>query len=798
MQQNSEPLQKSPKTRTWYDMRIKEKLKIKPISFRAKIIFILIIVVVMGSLVALGLGIHLFSNTVLKQARNKVKVDMNSALIVYNNRLRDIELVVHLTSERKFLKEGIVAGQLEALKSELERVRESHGLDVLTLTDKNGKVTVRSRYPYNVGDDESNDELVCRALKKRVVASTQIVPRGELKKEGVGLERQAYMVFIPTPKTKPRPEDRETSGMMLKVAVPVLDNNNNLMGALYGAKLLNRDYSIVDRIRDTVYKGGKYRGRDMGTATIFQWDLRISTNVKNPNGLRAIETRASEEVYDTVLENGKDWVGRAFVVNDWYIAAYNPIENIKGEVIGMLYVGILEQPFLDIRNNVIRDFLGIALLGVITVLILGFFLARSITRPIAGLVRATEEVSRGNLDYRVEIQSKDEFRTLGLSFDRMAKSLKDTLKAKDSVNEELRRSEEKYRSLFERVRHGIFISSKDGRFIDCNQAMLDMLGYANKEEFLALDIARDVYLNPKDREIFQGLIERDGFVKDFEVDFKGKDGQKITILLTAHVKRDKSDEIISYEGLNIDITERKMIEEKLKDLNTHYLEVLGFATHEIKQPLGILKGYLIMFRDKTIGPLSTDKQKQAVDSMLRSTNRLIDMSDKYLRLSKIETGELEITKKRFALFQEVINPLIRRETMNANEKGMKISVENRKGFERVEIEADPLLLDVVYTNLVSNALKYGREGGEISLGFKENEKGFTLSVRNEGEGIPQNKLEAVFEKFMRLDEKSPLRGSGLGLYNTREVIVRHGGKIWAESEQGKWVKFIFTLPKNQE
>jgi len=167
-------------------------------------------------------------------------------------------------------------------------------------------------------------------------------------------------------------------------------------------------------------------------------------------------------------------------------------------------------------------------------------------------------------------------------------------------------------------------------------------------------------------------------------------------------------------------------------------------------------------------------------------------------ISKIETGELEITKKRFALFQEVINPLIRRETMNANEKGMKISVENRKGFERVEIEADPLLLDVVYTNLVSNALKYGREGGEISLGFKENEKGFTLSVRNEGEGIPQNKLEAVFEKFMRLDEKSPLRGSGLGLYNTREVIVRHGGKIWAESEQGKWVKFIFTLPKNQE
>jgi len=777
-------------------MRIKEKFMSKPISFRAKIIFILIIVVVMGGLMALGLGIHLFSNTVLKQAQNKVKTDMNSAWILYNNKLKDLELVVHLTSERKFLKEGIVVGQVGALKRELQRVRETYGLDVLTLTDKKGKVLVRTRYPYNVGDDESNDELVCRALEKRIVASTQIVPREELNKEGVGLERQAYMVFIRTPRAKPRSEDRETSGMMLKVAVPVLDDNNNLLGVLYGGELLNRDYSIVDRIKDTVYKGEKYKGRDMGTATIFQWDLRISTNVKKPNGLRAIETRASEEVYDTVLENGKDWVGRAFVVNDWYMTAYDPIKSIKGEVIGMLYVGILEQPFLDIRNNVIRDFLGIAILGVIIVLILGFFLAKSITKPIVGLVRATEEVSRGNLDYRVEIKSKDEFRTLGHSFNTMAKSLKDTLKAKDSINEKLRRSEEKYRSLFERVLHGIFISSREGRFIDCNQAMLDMLGYANKEKFLAMDITRDLYLNPRDREVFQGLIERDGFVKDFEVDFKRKDGEKITILLTAHAKRGESGEIINYEGLNIDITERKMIEEKLKDLNTHYLELLGFATHEIKQPLGILKGYLIMLRDEAIGPLSSDRQKQAVDSMLKSTNRLTDMSNKYLRLSKIESGELEITRNRFGLFQEVISPLIRHEMMNANEKKMKITIENKKAFEKVEIEADPLLIDVVYTNLVTNAIKYGREGGKISLGFEENEKSFTFNVRNEGEGIPQNKLEAVFAKFMRLDEKSPLKGSGLGLYNSKGVIEKHGGEIWAESEQGKWANFIFTLPKD--
>jgi len=365
-----------------------------------------------------------------------------------------------------------------------------------------------------------------------------------------------------------------------------------------------------------------------------------------------------------------------------------------------------------------------------------------------------------------------------------------------SLEKKLTKSEEKYRTLFERVKYGIFISSIEGRIIDCNQAMLDMLGYDNKEDFLSLDLAKELYINPKDRKVFQELIERDGFVKDFEVDFRRKDGEKITILLTAHARRDERGKIIGYEGLDVDITERRSLEKKLKDLNIRYLELLGFATHELKQPMGVLKGYLIMLRDETIGTLTTEKQRQAVNSMLRSTERLIDMSNKYLRLSKIESGELELVKKRFAIFKEVINPLINREMMSASEKRMKITIEDRDAFEKLEIEADSILIEVVYANLVSNAIKYGRKGSEISLGFRKNGKSFIFSVRNEGEGIPPDKLEDIFGKFVRLDKKSPLKGSGLGLYNTREIIERHGGKIWAESEEGKWANFIFTLPQN--
>ncbi len=139
---------------------------------------------------------------------------------------------------------------------------------------------------------------------------------------------------------------------------------------------------------------------------------------------------------------------------------------------------------------------------------------------------------------------------------------------------DLRESEEKYRNLFERVSHGLFISTKEGRFLDCNQALLQMAGYADKEEFLKVDIARDLYVNSEDRKRFQELIEQQGFVKDLEVEFKRKGGEKITVLLTAHVKRDEKGNIIGYEGLNIDISDRKRMEKELKEANEFLMNLI--------------------------------------------------------------------------------------------------------------------------------------------------------------------------------------------------------------------------------
>jgi PAS domain S-box-containing protein len=157
----------------------------------------------------------------------------------------------------------------------------------------------------------------------------------------------------------------------------------------------------------------------------------------------------------------------------------------------------------------------------------------------------------------------------------------------------LRVSHEKYKRLFEGIRDGIYLSSKEGKFLDCNQALLNMLGYNDKEEFLALDLAKDVYRNPEDRKRFREIVEREGYVGDFEVAFKKKSGEELTILLTSYTVRNELGEVSAYEGIMRDITQRKQMERHLVAANE-------FLNRSIEaSPDGIIvtdaKGAVIMY-----------------------------------------------------------------------------------------------------------------------------------------------------------------------------------------------------------
>lgn len=407
------------------------------------IISFLAVIVICG-LVAALVGIRLIGTGIIRQAQDKVRNDLNAAREIYRQESEKLKDTVRFTALRRFfIAEALLTKDIKTLAAELEKIRKAESLDILTLTDETGRVVVRFRNPDVSGDSQAEDGLVSRVLAGQgAVAATVIVPEQELRKEGADLADQACIEFIPTPKAKPTQETKQTSAMMIKAAAPILGNEGQLLGVLYGGNLLNRNYKIVDKVKETVYQGVKYRGKDIGTATIFQGDLRISTNVMREDGTRAIGTRVSQEVYEQVLVKGLPWIDRAFVVNNWYISAYEPVRGIQGEIIGILYVGILEEKFIDMRNRAIAMFLGIACAGMFTALIISNFLAKGVLQPIKRLIFASQQWASGNLDYRVETTANDEIAELTNTFNLMASSLKErNERLKEYTQQQIMKSE---------------------------------------------------------------------------------------------------------------------------------------------------------------------------------------------------------------------------------------------------------------------------------------------------------------------------------------------------------------------
>jgi len=166
----------------------------------------------------------------------------------------------------------------------------------------------------------------------------------------------------------------------------------------------------------------------------------------------------------------------------------------------------------------------------------------------------------------------------------------------------IRASEEDYRRLFEHVGCGAYVSSKEGKFLSANPALLQMLGYESSEEFLETDLASDIYLRSQDRRRFQDMIERDGQVIDYEVDFKRKDGSPISVLLTSHVRYDKDGEVLGYEGIIVDQTQRKHMEGRLREAHDFLNKIIRSSPNAIIAT--DLKGNIIMWNpgaEETLG-----------------------------------------------------------------------------------------------------------------------------------------------------------------------------------------------------
>jgi len=626
-------------------------------------------IIIIFCILAIGISIiciHWVNKNTIREAENRVEVYIKDAWTINNCKIARIRSVLEILSQEQELK-TLLNNQgnrflLIKIRKNLESVRKKQNMDILNLLDSRGRVLLRTRPPYHEGDILSNDPMVEKVIMtKKSSKRITILSQERLKIEGKNFFRHC-LKFGGEPK-----------GMLIGSAVPIIINGN-LIGILQMGNLLNGATEEVDRIREGVFENKQYNSKPIGTATIFMGDLRISTNVQNDNGERAIGTRVSREVAEHVLKKGLSWTGRAWVVDAWYLSQYDPIKDPAGNIIGMLYVGELEQKYLDMRSRAMISNLSFIFAGMILAFLVFFSITRGILKPIQKLSYATERLSNGDLSYRVEVNTKDEVGSLSSSFNQMAVQLQ-----------------------------------KQRQEIQHHQKVL--------------------------------------------------------------------------ESTN----------EKLKAINRNYMEMLGFVSHELKNPLSSAILGLYTVKDGYLGIIN-QSQKKELDSVGKSLDYFNDMIKNYLDLSRLEKGELRVTKKSVVINPEVVIPIIEELNHEIQEKKMIIKNQIPK---IIRLKADRDLLRIVYDNLLSNAIKYGKEGGAIVLDAQEGKKKITFSVYNEGEGIPRKKMFMLFEKFSRIDspEYAGKKGTGLGLFVCKEIIEKQGGKIWAESEEKKWAKFSFTLSK---
>ena len=265
--------------------------------------------------------------------------------------------------------------------------KDALGLDFLSIVQ-----------PTSIDEHMQKWPVVQSALTGTARTAVDLFEADDLLMIDVALAEQAELILIPTEAAVPTDKVAETRGMMIHTAAPVSINGSQRV--LVGGILLNRNLDFIDTINTLVYQRKNTAEDPRGTATLFLEDVRISTNVRLFENVRALGTRVSAEVRSAVLDQGQTWLDRAFVVNDWYISGYLPVYDSFDQRIGMLYVGFLEEPFRLVKRDAIA-MMWIAFIGVLIVFIPVFLrLAGGIFSPLERMTKTMRRVETGDLTAR--------------------------------------------------------------------------------------------------------------------------------------------------------------------------------------------------------------------------------------------------------------------------------------------------------------------------------------------------------------------------------------------------------------
>lgn len=366
------------------------------------------------------------------------------------------------------------------------------------------------------------------------------------------------------------------------------------------------------------------------------------------------------------------------------------------------------------------------------------------------------------------------------------------------IIEALRESEEKYRALFEESRDVIFITTPEGKFIDINPAGVELFGYSSKDELLKVSIDKDLYLKPGDREIYQRTLHRQGFVKDYELVLKKKDGQPIIVFITANIVVNDKGEIVAYRGIMRDMTGYRKLEQQL--IQAQKMESIGRlaggVAHDFNNLLTAIQGYTdLALKEIPEGSSAHDELKE----IREASDRAADLTRQLLLFSRREPLKLEHIdiNKIVSNLLKMLNRLI----------GERFSIVTVLQKDPCTIYADVGHIEQVIMNLVVNAKDSMPQGGEIFIKTDcvridkkylethpyANIGDFAcLSVKDTGIGMNSDTVSHVFEPFFSTKEAG--KGTGLGLSVVYGIVTRHGGWVDVESLPGRGSTFKVYLP----
>ncbi len=354
----------------------------------------------------------------------KVRSDLAVARGYFEQVLSEVGSGTHAVAASHALYQPLQRRDLPAVQALLARESRRLGFDFINLYQLDGRLITADWLPSAVPSTEMRAPAHgAGAIHARVSTDQAHLARlepGELLALAPHLAPRIHIPLIPTRSAIPTTRSVEDRALVMLATTPVRGADGNIVALLRGGVLLNQNLPFIDHINRIVYPDGSLPFGSHGTATLFMDDVRITTNVRLFQDERAIGTRVSQAVREAVLTHGETWLDRAFVVNDWYVSAYEPLLDAAGERTGMLYVGYLEEPFRYVKYGMLALIVGIFLVVMVLAALFSLRWARSIFRPLEQMNQTMQRVEDGDTGARVGlVTARDEIGALAGHLDEL-------------------------------------------------------------------------------------------------------------------------------------------------------------------------------------------------------------------------------------------------------------------------------------------------------------------------------------------------------------------------------------------